>query len=386
MQQVSAAILFIDSFDPNSLSRPLMLQDLLFCPVAFWLSQALMNAGVERFFVACPEPHQEQAKACFPEDAPFASSPAELANLLRGALPGLSGDLLFITRPVFPHPGGKDSPLDPCAEQGVFRAEADSVRKTLEEGGALEEIFTSSKDRSYIVSDAYTLLSSPSVFQRCQDAARRAIVARHCAKGVLFLDPEAAYLDPRVTIGAGTLILPNTILRGKTTIGQNCEIGPNTVITNCTVGDNTVINASQCTDSVIGSHANIGPFGYVRPNCVIGDHVKVGDFVEVKNSTLGEGVKLSHLTYVGDSDIGKKVIMGCGTVTVNYDGKAKYRTVVEDGAFVGCNTNLIAPVRVGQNAYIAAGSTITDDVPEESLAIARSRQVVKPRWVKNRRN
>ena len=148
----------------------------------------------------------------------------------------------------------------------------------------------------------------------------------------------------------------------------------------CTVGDETEINASQANKSVIGSHTTVGPFAYVRPNSKIGDHVRVGDFVEIKNSAIGDGTKISHLTYVGDSDVGKNINFGCGTVTVNYDRSKKYRTVIEDNAFIGCNTNLIAPVRVGEGAYIAAGSTITDDIPAMALSIARARQQNKKDW------
>ena len=133
-------------------------------------------------------------------------------------------------------------------------------------------------------------------------------------------------------------------------------------------------------DSSIDEGTTVGPFAYIRPNCNVGKNVRVGDFVELKNSNIGDGTKISHLTYVGDSDVGQNINFGCGTVTVNYDGKKKYRTVIEDNAFIGCNTNLVAPVKVGKGAYTAAGSTITEDVPENSLAIARERQVVKENW------
>jgi bifunctional UDP-N-acetylglucosamine pyrophosphorylase/glucosamine-1-phosphate N-acetyltransferase len=200
--------------------------------------------------------------------------------------------------------------------------------------------------------------------------------------GVLMMDPKTVYVEPSVSVGAGTMLLPGTILRGTTVIGTNCEIGPNTMIVNCKVGDGTVINSSQCNDSTIGSHTKVGPFAYVRPNCTIGDEVKLGDFVEAKNSVIGDGTKISHLTYVGDTDIGKATNLGCGTVTVNYDGAHKFRTKIGDNVFVGCNTNLVAPVEVGDGAFIAAGSTITDEVPTNALAIARARQVIKHHWSK----
>ena len=208
------------------------------------------------------------------------------------------------------------------------------------------------------------------------DAVRKALLEQ----GVLMMDPSAVWVEPTVKVGKGTLLLPGTILRGDTVIGEHCQIGPNTMLTGCTVGDRTTVNASQGTDSVIGEDTTVGPFAYIRPGCTIGSHCRVGDFVELKNSVIGDGTKISHLTYVGDSDVGKRVNFGCGTVTVNYDGNHKYRTTIGDDVFLGCNTNLIAPVTVEDGAYTAAGSTVTEDVPADSLAIARARQVNKPGW------
>ena len=205
------------------------------------------------------------------------------------------------------------------------------------------------------------------------------------AAGVEMMDPAAVYVEEGVTVGAGTVLLPGTILRGDTVIGKNCEIGPNAMIRDCTVGESVTINASQLNESTVDDGATVGPFAYVRPNCHVGAKVKVGDFVELKNSTIGAGTKISHLTYVGDSDLGERVNFGCGTVTVNYDGTQKYRTTIGDDAFIGCNTNLVAPVKVGDGAYTAAGSTITDEVPADSLAIARARQTVKKQWAAKRR-
>ena len=226
------------------------------------------------------------------------------------------------------------------------------------------------------------LLLNEELMRRVREEAQARLerVVALMEAGVQVLDPTTVYLDDSVTVGKGTLLLPGTVLRGKTVIGENCEIGPNTMIRDCTVGDNVTVNASQLNESTIGDGVKIGPFAYIRPNCHVGPGVKVGDFVELKNSTIGEGTKISHLTYVGDSDVGGHVNFGCGTVTVNYDGTSKFRTVIGDHAFIGCNTNLVAPVRVGEGAYTAAGSTITDEVPADSLAIARERQVNKPGW------
>ena len=202
--------------------------------------------------------------------------------------------------------------------------------------------------------------------------------------GVIFVDERAVWIDDTVKIGKGTVIEPNVYLKGDTVIGENAIIGFCTEIVNSKIGDNVDIKHSVITDSEIGEGTTVGPFAYVRPNCKVGKKVKIGDFVEIKNSNIDDGTKLAHLTYVGDADVGKNINFGCGTVVVNYDGKNKHRTVIEDNAFIGCNTNLVSPVKVGKNAFTAAGSTITEDVPENSLAIARNRQTVKEEWVINR--
>ena len=199
--------------------------------------------------------------------------------------------------------------------------------------------------------------------------------------GVIFVDERAVWIDDTVKIGKGTIIEPNVYLKGDTVIGENAIIGFCTEIVNSKIGDNVDIKHSVITDSEIGEGTTVGPFAYVRPNCKVGKKVKIGDFVEIKNSNIDDGTKLAHLTYVGDADVGKNINFGCGTVVVNYDGKNKHRTVIEDNAFIGCNTNLVSPVKVGKNAFTAAGSTITEDVPENSLAIARNRQTVKEEWV-----
>lgn len=212
-------------------------------------------------------------------------------------------------------------------------------------------------------------------------AKRLEIIEKHVNNGVKFVDEFQAYIDETVQIGAGTLIGPCVTLEGDTVIGENCFIGQNTVIKDSKIDDNVNIKSSVITESTVGSGTSVGPFAYLRPNSHIGKDCKVGDFVEVKNSTMGDGAKASHLTYIGDSDVGSKVNLGCGVVFVNYDGTKKYRSVVEDGAFIGCNSNLVSPVRVGQGAYIAAGSTVTEDVEGDTLYIARAKGTKKPEWV-----
>ena len=202
----------------------------------------------------------------------------------------------------------------------------------------------------------------------------------HEKNGVSIPYHQSVVIEDNVTIGKGTKIFPNTMIFPGVVIGENCVIGPNTLIKESTIGNNVKLNSVQCYQSKVLDGADIGPFVHIRPNSVIGNKVHLGNFVEVKNSNIDEGTKVSHLTSVGDSDVGKRVNFGCGTVTVNYDGKNKHRTTIGDDCFIGCNTNLVAPVKIGDGAYTAAGSTITEDVPEVSLGIARARQVNKVNW------
>ena len=204
--------------------------------------------------------------------------------------------------------------------------------------------------------------------------------------GVTIIDPDKVQVTTNVKVGRDTVLYPGTVLEGDTVIGENCVIGSNTSLNNCKVGNNTKILETVGIDSEIGSDTNVGPFAYLRPGTKVGSEVKIGDFVEVKNSTIDDGTKVAHLTYIGDADVGKRVNFGCGTVVVNYDGVNKHRTIIEDDCFIGCNTNLVSPVVVRHGAYTAAGSTITDEVPPESLAIARSKQVVKEQWTAKRKD
>lgn len=204
--------------------------------------------------------------------------------------------------------------------------------------------------------------------------------------GVIMMDPAAVYVEESVTVGAGTLLLPGTILRGETVIGENCCIGPQTMITDSTVEDGCTVNASQCEESLIKRDCQIGPYTHIRPHCTVGEGSKIGAFVQLKNCTLGRETKMAHLTYVGDSDVGENCNFGCGTVTCNYDGFQKHRTTIGSHVFVGCNTNFVPPVAIGDGAFIAAGTTVTEDIPEDAMAIGRVRQEVKEGWAgENRR-
>lgn len=213
---------------------------------------------------------------------------------------------------------------------------------------------------------------------------RGRIAALHMAEGVTIIDPESVYIDTNVTIGRDTVVYPGCIIEGNTSIGEDCVIGPNARIVESIIHDGVEINISVILQSEVKSMTHVGPFAYIRPESVIGRNAKIGDFVEIKKSVIGDGTKVPHLTYVGDSEIGGNVNLGCGTITVNYDGKKKHKTIIGDNVFVGCNTNLVAPVKINNDAYVAAGSTITEEVPEGALAIARERQVNKEGWVEKK--
>lgn len=212
-----------------------------------------------------------------------------------------------------------------------------------------------------------------------------AVIEKHLDNGVEFLSTDGIIIGKDVEIGQDTKILPNTIIRGKTVIGNGCVIGPNSIIEDCIIGNNVALNNVQAYRSKLDDNVKAGPFVHLRPDTILHDGVKIGDFVEVKNSEIGIKTSISHLTYVGDSDVGKDVNFGCGCVTANYDGVNKFRTVIGDHAFIGCNTNLIAPVEIGENATTAAGSTITRNVPPESLVIERGQAKIIENWEHNSR-
>ena len=396
MTEKAGAIVFL----PREGNRPsLLLEPLLFDPAALWLEQALERAGAEEFLVVCHQDDQAQAETCFPEGTVFITTGTDGAR--ERLLTFLEGHdrVVAVIRPVFMPAYAVSRVRDELAElppqeknamlsrgihpegHGVFEF-TPAGRAALAEGGDILEVLTV-HCRPY---ESCFLPLEEKNLEDLQTVAREDSVSRAREAGVRFLDPAQAYIGPQVTLGRGTVVLPGVILRGRTVIGPECELGPNTMIRDCVIGRGVTVNASQLNESTVEEGTKVGPFAYIRPGCHVGREVKVGDFVELKNSTIGDGTKISHLTYVGDSDVGGHVNFGCGTVTVNYDGTSKFRTTIGDNAFIGCNTNLVAPVKIGDGAYTAAGSTITDDVPADSLAIARSIQVVKKQWAARRRN
>ncbi len=207
-----------------------------------------------------------------------------------------------------------------------------------------------------------------------EKAKQKRINLGHMLSGVTFKDPETSFVSPEAIIGSDTTIEPSCLIKGATKIGRNCIIGPFTQIEDCTIGDGTKINKSLLQGAVIGSLNNIGPTSYIRPGTVTGDKVKIGACCEIKKSRISNGSKVPHLSYIGDAQIGADVNIGAGTITCNYDGFLKNKTIIEDGVFIGSDTMLVAPVRIGKGAITAAGSAIVEDVPGDCLAIERSKQ------------
>ncbi len=210
---------------------------------------------------------------------------------------------------------------------------------------------------------------------------RERLLRKHMRNGVTIVDPANTYIETDVKIGADTVIEPGVFLRGNTVIGENCHIGPQADLKDVKVENCTNIRYAVIEESTIGEEAKVGPYVLIRPKTELGNKTKVGCFIDLKKAKIDDGTKISHLAYVGDAEVGRKVNIGCGVITVNYDGVSKHKTIIKDEAFVGCNVNLVAPVTVERGAYVAAGSTITKDVPMKALAIARERQTNKPDYV-----
>ena len=210
------------------------------------------------------------------------------------------------------------------------------------------------------------------------DEAREARLLALEASGVRIPLWDGVMVGPDVKVAPGAVILPGSILDGRTEVGEDAVIGPRTVLTDARIGRRCKIKESWVTSSEIEAGVTIGPYSQIRPGCHIAADCRIGDFVEVKNSSIGQDTAIAHLTYVGDTDCGAHVNFGCGVAVANYNGKKKFRTEIGDRAFIGCNTNLVAPVKIGDGAYTAAGATVTKDVPDDAMLIARAEQVVKP--------
>ena len=254
------------------------------------------------------------------------------------------------------------------AQQEYYLPDVIEILK--QQGEKISAYITEDSEETIGINDRVALAEAENIM-------KQRINETHLRNGVTLIDPNNTYIGPDVEIAQDVIIYHGTIIKGMTHIASDAIIGPNSEIENSSIGEQTVIRQSVVLDSKIGNKVNVGPFAHIRPETSVGDKVRVGNFVELKKSVLGDDTKVPHLSYIGDAEFGKNINIGCGTITVNYDGKEKHKTTIEDDSFIGCNSNLIAPVTIKKGSFIAAGSTITDDVPEDSFAIARSRQTTK---------
>ncbi|MCD6463558.1 MAG: bifunctional UDP-N-acetylglucosamine diphosphorylase/glucosamine-1-phosphate N-acetyltransferase GlmU [Thermotogae bacterium] len=250
-----------------------------------------------------------------------------------------------------------------------------------------DAVSMASKVGAVVVEDVQEILGVNTRKQLAMVAkiARMRILEALMENGVTVEDPDTTYIGPEVRIGCDTIIKPMTIILGKTTIGENCVIGPFTTMVNCVCGNNVRVVRSECAGAVIEDDASVGPFSRLREGSYVCNGAKVGNYVEMKKARLGRNSKAQHLTYLGDAEVGEDANIGAGTITCNYDGYKKHRTIIEDGAFIGSNVSLVAPVRIGKGAIVGAGSVITEDVSPDALALGRARQIEKPGWAKKYR-
>lgn len=394
MSEQSAIICLPDDRDTTGLKKPLMLQPMSGSPLLSWMVRLMRDSGYTRFLLSCDDEFRDAALACFPASAVTTAGPEPKASDLRAFLSQAKDQLLVVTAPALL--GGKAlggvseaaqavedaGMLEGC---GCYTVSAESIASVMDAANFDLSRFASVLGTELTEADGAMAISDPGAVADFQTIFKRLRNYYLYADGVEIWDFDNCYVGPFAEVAPGAVLMPGTILKGNTTIAAGAVIGPNSLLKNAVVGEGSTVNASQVYDSTIGERTNVGPFAYIRPGCTVGNDIKVGDFVELKNSTIGNGTKISHLTYVGDTDLGERINLGCGTVTVNYDGKNKYRCTVEDDCFIGCNTNMVAPVTIGKGSYVAAGSTITDNVPAGSLAIARERQTNKPGWADQRR-
>ena len=250
----------------------------------------------------------------------------------------------------------------------------DVIEILQQQGEVVSAYVTENFEETLGVNDRFAL-------SQAEEIMRARLNEKHMRNGVTIINPQTTHISADAQIGRDTVLLPGVIIEGATVIGEDCQIGPNSHIVASRIGDGTKVHSSVVLESVVGNHTAIGPFAHLRPASDLGDHIKIGNFVEVKKSKLGNETKVSHLSYIGDAEIGSNVNIGCGSITVNYDGKNKFKTTIEDNVFVGCNSNLVAPVTLEEGSFIAAGSTVTKDVPSEALAIARAKQENKLGYV-----
>ena len=376
------ALLFASSGSPER--KPFALQELLYKPIFRYTIDALRKAGWDRLILGLPDAQSGEWQPAIPFfDAVLyrPNCPESLPDSLLlcsdteiSLTPSILHRYREMSHPSMLCDGGRfvAAVVDRITFADWWQSQKSPVKLQL----PLFDVRTLCLEEPYIGFAEHT----PSALLAVSEQLRVRVLQRLMESGVVFASSYGVVISPDVSIGPDTVILPGTQISGRTTIGSHCRIGPNSILSDSVIEDHCTVESSKLTGAVMRTGSTIGPFSQLRPGSVIGEGVRIGDFVEVKNSLLGAGTHVSHLTYLGDSTVGERVNIGCGVVTCNYDGVHKHRTVIGSDAFIGCNTNLVAPVRVGDRAYTAAGSTVTENVPSDALTIARARQINKENY------
>ena len=370
----SAVIFVPDDTAKTGYPQPLMLQSVMGAPLLAWLANSLFDSGVGRFFLACHPERMQAVCACMPEGAEVTaaseSNPADLLHVFLSTAEDSERTVLIVTGPAVYLPA-LAAHGEAKRTGNVCRVPRTALMDAIDARAPFGRFF---REQGEPVTDAEGVfpVETPAALPVVSELLRRDRMLRLMKQGVEVYDPASCYVEPTVQLAAGVRLLP--------VVGAGAVIGPWSTVTDSEIGENSVVNASQIEASHVGANAQIGPYARLRENCLLGSGVYVGNFVELKNAAVGADTRLSHLSYVGDAALGERCNVGCGAVTVNYDRVAKQRTTVGDDVFIGCNSSLVAPVTLGDGAYIAAGSVITEDVPAQTLGIARSRQSNKRDW------
>lgn len=383
----SAVLFLLDDRYRTGSDTPLMLQRVQGVPVLKWLTEALLQAEVCRFFLACAPALLEAAKPCFPAQAELITAsdenPSDLLHVFLSTAPDGEESVLVVTGPVLYLPFHRSAsgtrPAKACmvSRQGLMAA--------LDETAPIGHYLRHSGD-ACTEADGFFNLSAPEELPDWQPILNGNYLRVLIRGGVEVWDLHNTWVDPGIPVGIGTTLLPGTVLQGKTSVGYGCTIGPNTRLVDTKVGNHSTVEQSKAEGTVIGSSVRVGPFAHLRPGSVLEPKSKAGAFVELKNTVLGAGTQAAHLSYLGDVSVGERANIGCGVVTANFDRAEKHPTVIETEAFIGCNATLVAPVTVGQGAYVAAGSVITEDIPAQALGVGRARQTNKKEWALRNKN
>ena len=377
----SAVLFLIDDTYRTGSETPLMLHRVLGTPLLSWLTHALFRAEVSRFFLVCAPRLTEQAALCFPAGAEVHTAsdenPSDRLHVFLSTAEDSEQSVLVVTGPVVYAPGrGSAVPQRTANACMVSRHELmDALDETAPIGHFLKHAADPCRE-----GEGFFSVSGPEELAAWQPVLCRELLASLTRAGVEIWDYASTYVQPGVAVGIGTVLLPGTILRGRTQVGYGCTVGPDTHITDSKIGNHCTVEQSRLDGAVIGNNASVGPFAHLRPGTVLEAGAKAGSFVELKNASLGRNAKVPHLSYLGDTTVGENANIGCGAVTANFDRVEKHPTVIEKEAFIGCNTTLVAPVTVGQGAYVGAGSVITEDIPAQALGIGRSRQSNRREW------